>query len=107
MHTVVFINSHSRQAAKHVAAIRRYFQRANQPFEILDFVVIDELDKLDESLEKLTRTKNLQAVIVGSGDGTIVAVLNALKHRPDIVYGFLPLGTSNTFARSLNIPLDI
>jgi YegS/Rv2252/BmrU family lipid kinase len=41
---------------------------------------------------------------VGSGDGTIVAVLNALHDRK-ITYGFLPLGTSNTFVRSLGLPL--
>lgn len=45
-------------------------------------------------------------VIVGGGDGTISAVVDGFAHR-DAVFGLLPLGTANSFARTLSIPVDI
>jgi len=43
-------------------------------------------------------------VIVGDGTVSAVAALFAYK---DVVFGLLPLGTANSFARTLSIPLSI
>lgn len=43
-------------------------------------------------------------VIVGGGDGTVGSVADALACRPTVL-GIIPLGTANSFARSLSIPL--
>jgi YegS/Rv2252/BmrU family lipid kinase len=45
-------------------------------------------------------------IIVGGGDGTITSVMGAIAHR-DAVLGILPLGTANSFARAVGIPLDL
>jgi|GEM_PF-166937 len=45
-------------------------------------------------------------IIVGGGDGTISSVVDYFVER-DIALGVLPLGTGNSFARSLGIPVDI
>jgi YegS/Rv2252/BmrU family lipid kinase len=45
-------------------------------------------------------------VIVGGGDGTIRAVLPILADRA-CTLAVLPLGTSNNFARSIGIPMDL
>ena len=45
-------------------------------------------------------------VIVGGGDGTISSVMNSFAFK-DVVFGLLPFGTANSFARSLSIPLDL
>jgi YegS/Rv2252/BmrU family lipid kinase len=45
-------------------------------------------------------------IIVGGGDGTISAVVDH-GVKKDILFAVLPLGTSNSFARSLNMPLDL
>jgi YegS/Rv2252/BmrU family lipid kinase len=45
-------------------------------------------------------------IIVGGGDGTISAVVD-YGVKNDILFAILPLGTSNSFARSLNMPLDL
>jgi YegS/Rv2252/BmrU family lipid kinase len=45
-------------------------------------------------------------IIVGGGDGTISAVVD-FGAKKDILFAILPLGTSNSFARSLNMPLDL
>jgi YegS/Rv2252/BmrU family lipid kinase len=45
-------------------------------------------------------------IVVGGGDGTLSNALPQLVHR-DVVLGILPLGTANSFARTLGIPLDL
>ena len=45
-------------------------------------------------------------IIVGGGDGTLSRVLPQFVHR-DVALGILPLGTANSFARTLGIPLDM
>lgn len=45
-------------------------------------------------------------VIVGGGDGTLSAVVDHFVGS-DTVFGVLPLGTANSFARTLGLPLDL
>lgn len=45
-------------------------------------------------------------VIVGGGDGSLSCTVDSLVGS-DCVYGILPLGTANSFARTLGIPLDL
>jgi YegS/Rv2252/BmrU family lipid kinase len=45
-------------------------------------------------------------VIVGGGDGTLSAAVDHFVGR-DTVFAVLPLGTANSFARTLGLPLDL
>ncbi len=45
-------------------------------------------------------------VIVGGGDGSLSGAVDELVGR-DCVFALLPLGTANSFARTLGIPLDL
>ncbi len=45
-------------------------------------------------------------VIVGGGDGSLSSAVDELIDR-DCVFALLPLGTANSFARTLGIPLDL
>ncbi|MCL6729596.1 diacylglycerol/lipid kinase family protein [Sphingomonas hankyongi] len=45
-------------------------------------------------------------VIVGGGDGSLSETVDHFLGR-DTVFGLLPLGTANSFARTLGIPLDL
>jgi YegS/Rv2252/BmrU family lipid kinase len=45
-------------------------------------------------------------VIIGGGDGTLSSTIDYFKDH-DTVFALLPLGTANSFARSLGIPLDL
>ena len=45
-------------------------------------------------------------IIVGGGDGSISSIVDDLVGR-DCVLAILPLGTANSFARSLSVPLDL
>ena len=106
MRTIVFINSHSRQAARNTEAVKKFFSRRSTTFNIVEFIVLEELDDFENSINKLKSYTDIQCIIIGSGDGTIVAILNALKKRRELTYGFIPLGTSNTFVRSLGLSIN-
>ncbi len=58
------------------------------------------------SLISEIRKRQPGLLIVGGGDGTISEVVNHLVDSK-IEIGLIPLGTTNNFARSLKIPLDI
>lgn len=45
-------------------------------------------------------------VVVGGGDGTLSTTIDFFKDH-DTVFGILPLGTANSFARALGLPLDL
>ena len=45
-------------------------------------------------------------VIVGGGDGSLSSTVDEVVDR-DCVFALLPLGTANSFARTLGIPLDL
>ena len=45
-------------------------------------------------------------VIVGGGDGSLSCTVDDIVDR-DIVFALLPLGTANSFARTLGVPLDL
>ena len=45
-------------------------------------------------------------VIVGGGDGSLSSAVDELVDHP-CVFALLPLGTANSFARSLGIPLTL
>jgi YegS/Rv2252/BmrU family lipid kinase len=45
-------------------------------------------------------------IIVGGGDGSLSSSVDELVDR-DCVFAFLPLGTANSFARSLGMPLNL
>lgn len=61
-------------------------------------------DRLIETLEDAV--SNTDALMVGGGDGTVVAAANAAMKR-GIALGILPLGTVNLLAKDLNIPLEL
>lgn len=45
-------------------------------------------------------------ILVGGGDGSISSVVGDFAYR-DVALGILPLGTGNSFARSLGVPLTL
>jgi undecaprenyl-diphosphatase len=65
---------------------------------------VDELSRFDDVIRTLMPARPL--VIAAGGDGTVGSVADKLANR-DLVLGVLPLGTSNDFARSLRIPIDL
>jgi diacylglycerol kinase (ATP) len=52
------------------------------------------------------RSRGITRFVAAGGDGTVGAVVDSVA-TTKCVLGILPLGTSNDFARSLGLPLDI
>ena len=85
------------------------FARACQALEGCDFPVdshaVEDPDQLEATLERVLEKKP-DLVILGGGDGTISGLVDLLVGR-GVTLGVLPLGTANSFCRTLGIPLDI
>ena len=103
MQTVLFINFHSRRARKNAKQVESFFADSN--FKITKVIRVKKLRMMPYYLKQL-KAQKMDCVLVGSGDGTLDAVLNTLKNRK-VTYGFIPLGTGNGFVQSLGLPADI
>ena len=88
---------------------QRLFRRACRRLGQLPFPVDAHAVENPLHLERTVRralAKQPDLLILGGGDGTISGLVDILVGR-DVILGVLPLGTANSFARTLGIPLDI
>jgi YegS/Rv2252/BmrU family lipid kinase len=88
---------------------QQMFERACAAMEGLPFPVdahaVEDPDELEATVERaLARKPDL--VILGGGDGTISGLVDLLVGK-GVTMAVLPLGTANSFARTLGLPLDI
>ena len=88
---------------------QRMFKRAcaamgGLPFPV-DAHAVKDPDDLEATVETVLRKKP-DLVVLGGGDGTISGLVDLLVGK-DVVLGVLPLGTANSFARSLGLPLTV
>ncbi|TNY37176.1 diacylglycerol/lipid kinase family protein [Thermomonospora catenispora] len=97
------VNTRSRRGRRLFAASRRLLAEAGQSFDEVH-PVGDPARLPDVLRDVLTRDPDL--VVVGGGDGTIAEAVSHLARR-DAVLGVLPLGTTNNFARSLELPVTL
>ena len=97
------VNTHSRQGATLFVDAQRALRE--QGFALSETRAVHQPRKLREVVRKLVADGE-RLIVVGGGDGTLTTVVNELAFR-DVVLGVLPLGTANTFGRTLGIPLDL
>ena len=99
----VVINTRSRRGRRH------YFEVIDQlhdlGYEPLAEVGVYNPKRLRDLLDTALAT-GPDLLIVGGGDGTLSSAVRHVAHR-DVALGVLPLGTTNNFARSLGLPLDL
>lgn len=74
------------------------------PYEVDAHAVEDPRDL--ESTVRTALAGKPDLLILGGGDGTISGLVDLMVGH-DVILGVLPLGTANSFARTLGIPLDI
>lgn len=76
-----------------------------QGFTLDSAIAVRDPRKLDDAVKQAVAS-GVPLVIVGGGDGSISAAVDHLVGH-DTVFALLPLGTANSFARTLGLPLDV
>ena len=97
------INTHSRRGREQFDDAVQALRDAGIPLEKAHAV-----ETLAETVELLRDevARGANVVIIGGGDGTLSNCADQLAGT-EVAMGVLPLGTGNTLARSLGIPLDL
>ncbi|MER5334609.1 diacylglycerol kinase family protein [Micromonospora sp. NPDC002717] len=97
------VNAHSRRGRQLYEETRSRLVAAG--FTLLGTYPVDRPAELEQSLAAAADL-GPDLLVAGGGDGTIGTAARLLAHR-DIALGLLPLGTTNNFARTVGIPLDL
>jgi YegS/Rv2252/BmrU family lipid kinase len=100
---VLIVNTRSRRGRRHFDEARRLLDEAGLRFAEV-FPVADPSRLPEVFRQALDSSPDL--VVVGGGDGTVKEAVGHVAER-DIALGLLPLGTTNNFARSLRLPLNL
>jgi undecaprenyl-diphosphatase len=98
---ILVVSPHAGRERKLVRARRLMAARG---LDVVAEIAVDDLDRLPDLLRRTGST--LPIVVAAGGDGTVGAVANAVIATPTVL-GILPLGTSNDFARSINVPIHV
>ncbi|WP_246248502.1 diacylglycerol/lipid kinase family protein [Sphingomonas hominis] len=98
----MIVNAKSRRGQKLFAQACTFV--GDLPFPV-DAHAVDDPSELEATVRRAL-AKKPDLVILGGGDGTISGLVDLLVGK-DVILGVLPLGTANSFSRSLGLPLDI
>jgi diacylglycerol kinase (ATP) len=101
---VLVVNVRSRRAARLHGDIRVMFERRGFTV-VAEHLVTDPGAQLPGLLARIV-TSQPMLLVVGGGDGTVATVVDYLAHT-NTVLGYLPLGTTNNFGRSLGLPAKL
>lgn len=99
---ILIVNTKSRRGADGFDTAVDLLRRNG--IDLLEAMRIDDGSQLQEAVEKAVARAPM--VIVGGGDGTLSSTIDFFQ-ATDTVFALLPLGTANSFARALGIPLDL
>lgn len=97
------VNTKSRKGRDLFARARRQLKEAG--VEIVSAHPVRNPKELRPTIRRVLE-QGVPMVVVGGGDGTLSSVVDDFVSH-DAVFALLPLGTANSFARTLGIPLDL
>ena len=99
---ILIVNTASRRGAEAFDEVRE--KLAGAGIALIDARAVDDPERMHG--EVTAAIDRAPMVIVGGGDGSLSEVIDHFLGT-DTVFALLPLGTANSFARTLGIPLDI
>jgi len=100
---VLIVNVHSRRGEALFKDAKTMLEEAG--LRLIAAHAVKEPERLQETVRGAV-ADGAPMVIVGGGDGSLSGTVDELVGK-DCVFGVLPLGTANSFARTLGIPLDL
>jgi YegS/Rv2252/BmrU family lipid kinase len=101
-HAILIVNAASRSGAE--AFDQACAKLTAAGVELIDSQAVKEPDQMGDAVK--AAIERAPMVIVGGGDGSLSATVDDLIGR-DCLFAVLPLGTANSFARTIGIPLDL
>ena len=99
---ILVVNTASRSGAEAFDAARDKIIASG--IELIDAKAVDDPQRLENEVS--AAIDRAPMVIVGGGDGSLSETVDRFLGR-ETVLAVLPLGTANSFARALGIPLDL
>ena len=99
---ILIVNAQSRQGEVSFDEAVRLLEDAG--VELIDSKAVKNPKQMSEQVK--AAIKRAPMVIVGGGDGTLSSTIDHFKSKKT-VFAIIPLGTANSFARALGIPLDL
>lgn len=99
----LLVNVKSRKGRESLERIVRECQKIEISLSRIN--AVRDPTKLHHTLRAIKK-RSPDVLIVGSGDGTVSEAVDFLTGT-EIKLAIVPLGTTNNFARSLNLPIDI
>jgi YegS/Rv2252/BmrU family lipid kinase len=99
---ILIVNSHSRTGADSFNQAVEQLQAAG--IKLIEAHAVEDPKHVQYAVREAVDKAPM--VIVGGGDGTLSSAIDFFKDH-ETVFALLPLGTANSFARALGIPLDL
>jgi YegS/Rv2252/BmrU family lipid kinase len=99
----LIVNAHSRKGLALFEEARGKLEEAG--VRLISSHAVRDPSLLDDTV-RAAIAAGAPMVIVGGGDGSLSGTVDDVVDK-DCVYALLPLGTANSFARTLGIPLDL
>jgi len=99
---ILVVNAGSRRGADLFAEARDKLTAAG--IELLSAKKCKTAKSMETAIKQAL--KKAPMVIVGGGDGSLSSFVDYFVGK-DVVFAFLPLGTANSFARTMGVPLDL
>ena len=100
---VLIVNAHSRKGQDLFREARSLLEQAGM--KLIAAHAVKDPKKLNDTVRQAVN-EGAPMVIIGGGDGSLSSTVDDVVGR-DCVFALLPLGTANSFARTLGIPLDL
>lgn len=100
---VLIVNARSRRGERLFGQARTKLARAG--IRLTAAHALRDPARLTDAVRAAVRS-GAPMVIVGGGDGSLSGVVDDVVGK-DVVFAVLPLGTANSFARTLGLPLDL
>lgn len=99
---ILVVNAHSRKGREAFDEARSKLAAAG--VRLLDSHAVEDPSQMDSVM--IAAITAAPMVIVGGGDGSLSSSVDHFLGQ-DTVFAILPLGTANSFARTLGVPLDL